>query len=268
LLLHQNQMARRNVANKESSVDAATSHDAGQPTAPHKSERSFLWEFLRIPTLFLAWLLFDLKVFGRHHVPRSGGVLIVSNHQSNLDPVLMGVKLHRPLNYIAKSELFHRRFGRWLLRSLNAFPVRLGKGDVGAVRETIRRLQQGHIINLYPEGRRTPDGSIQPLQKGVALIIKRANVPVVPAAIIGAYEAWPIHRRFPRRAPVRIRLGAAMDLASLQSEDQIIAAIDRELRRMFEQMNRRFGGAASLPTFATPAVQPVELPPLLSPLDD
>ena len=110
-----NQTARRQVSDQQFSVDDAPSHGAGQPSASAASERTFIWEFLRIPTLFLAWALFDLKVYGRRHVPRRGGVLIVSNHQSNLDPVLMGVKLQRPLNYIANSELFHRRFGRWLL---------------------------------------------------------------------------------------------------------------------------------------------------------
>ena len=131
-------------------------------------------------------------------------------------------------------------------------------------KETIRRLQQGHIVNLYPEGKRTPDGRIQPLQRGVALIIKRANVPVIPAAIIGAYEAWPIHGRFPRPAPVRIRLGAPMDLATLQSDDQIIAAIDSELRRMLQQMNRRFAPPA---TASPRSVQAVESVPPVVPVD-
>src|SRR5204863_3655804 len=114
----------------------------------------------------------------------------VANHQSNLDPVLLGAQLDRPLNYIAKSELFRHRVAGRLIRDLNGFPVRQGKGDVGAVKETIRRLQNGHIVNIYPEGRRTPDGAIQPLQKGVALIIKRAKVLVIPAVIVGTFEAW------------------------------------------------------------------------------
>jgi 1-acyl-sn-glycerol-3-phosphate acyltransferase len=240
------------------SGDGALSPDAGRPTPFAAPEASFLWECLRIPTRILGWLLFDLKVYGRQHIPKTGGVLIICNHQSNLDPVLVAVRLDRPLNYIAKSQLFHRRFARWLLRSLNAFPVRQGKGDVGAVRETIRRLQQGHVVNMYPEGQRTPDGRIQPLQKGISLIIKRANVPIVPAAIIGTYEAWPIHRRFLRPSPVRIRFGAPLDLASLQSEDEIIAAIDHELHRMFEQMQRRF---------APPTVQPVEPLPAFAPAE-
>ena len=118
------------------------------------TERSLAWRSCQVLARVLTTLLFDLKVFGRHNVPKRGGVLIVSNHQSNLDPVLMAVRLSRPLNYIAKSELFEGRVGGWLLRRLfNAFPVRQGAGDVGAVKETIQRLQEGHVLNIYPEAR-------------------------------------------------------------------------------------------------------------------
>lgn len=207
------------------------------PQSDLATERSRLWRVLRWPARFLVWLLFDLKVYGRRHVPKYGGVLIVCNHQSNLDPVLVGSRLQRPLNYIAKSELFHRRVAAQLIRGLNGFPVRQGRSDVGAVKETIRRLQNGHLVNIYPEGARTPDGSIQALQKGAALIIRKANVPVIPAVIVGAFDAWPIHRKYPRPAPVHIRFGRALQFDGMDS-DQITAEIDRELRRMFAQLQR------------------------------
>lgn len=184
--------------------------------------------------------MFDLKVYGRRHMPNDGAVLIVSNHQSYLDPVLLCVQLRRPLHYIAKSELFKNRAAAWFLRWVNAFPVRQGAADVGAVKQTIHRLKTGHLMNIFPEGSRTPDGQILPLQKGVALIIKRSGVSVIPAVIVGAYEAWPIHRTFPRMWPVRIRFGRPINLNGMQSDEEMIAAIDRRLRQMFEQMQRRF----------------------------
>lgn len=187
----------------------------------------------------LTSLLFDLKVYGTRHIPKSGGVLIVSNHQSNLDPVLIGVRLYRPLSYIAKSELFQNRLAAWLLRELNAFPVRQGKGDVGAVKETIRRLREGHMLNIYPEGQRTPDGLIQTMQKGAALIIKRSGVPVIPAAIVGAFEAWPIHRPFLRPWPIRVKFGPAMNLNGDHTDEAITASIEFELRGMYARMQKR-----------------------------
>jgi 1-acyl-sn-glycerol-3-phosphate acyltransferase len=135
----------------------------------------FVWKCLKAVARPLATALFDLKVYGRRNVPRRGGVLIVSNHQGNLDPVLLAVALDRPLNYIAKSELFDNQWSGRFLRLLNAFPVRQGAGDVGAMRETLHRLRQGHVLNIYPEGARTEDGEIAVLQKGVAAIVRRCD---------------------------------------------------------------------------------------------
>src|SRR5438034_10276102 len=133
-----------------------------------KMRRSLPWRYLQILARVLTTVLFDLRVYGRRNVPLTGGVLIVSNHQSYLDPVLLAVRLKRPLNYIAKSELFENRWADFMLRAVNAFPVHQGAGDVHAVKETIHRLEAGHLLNIYPEGSRTPDGEIGELQKGVA----------------------------------------------------------------------------------------------------
>lgn len=204
-----------------------------------KTDRTLSWKYLQVVARVLTTLLFDLKAYGLRNVPRSGGLLVVSNHQGNLDPVLIAVRLSRPLNYIAKSELFESRFGGWLLSSvLNAFPVRQGVGDVGAVRETIQRLQEGHLLNIYPEGARTWDGRISPLHKGVALIVRRARVPIVPAVIVGSFEAWPIHRGIWRPWPIRIEFGPPMDLSDMEP-NEIVETIDRVLRRMFDQLRGR-----------------------------
>ena len=200
------------------------------------TERSLAWRTCQVLARVLTTQLFDLKVFGRHNVPRRGGVLIVSNHQSNLDPVLMAVRLDRSLNYIAKSELFEGRIGGWLLRKVfNAFPVRQGAGDVGAVKETIQRLHEGHVLNIYPEGARTGDGEIGAMQRGVALVIRRARVPVVPAVIVGSFEAWPKFKRVFRPWPVRLCYGPPMLLHGLQP-DEIIDTIDRTLRDMLSDL--------------------------------
>ena len=199
-------------------------------------QRSIAWRSAQFLARVLTSLLFDLKVDGLENVPPRGGVLLVSNHQSNLDPVLLAVRLKRPLNYIAKSELFENRIGGWLLRAVfNAFPVRQGAGDVAAVRETIARLREGHLLNLYPEGARTTDGEIAPLLRGVGLIVRRARVPIIPVVIEGSFHAWPIHRRCFRPHPIRVRYGQPMDLNG-RDEDEVVAVIDRTLRDMFRTL--------------------------------
>src|SRR5690606_9930917 len=147
------------------------------------SQRTFLWKALQVLCRIGTTLMFELKVYGKEHIPSTGGVLIVSNHQSYLDPVLLAVPLYRPVSFLAKSELFKNAFFSWLIRNLNAFPVRQGAGDVGAMKETIRRLQQGHMLVIYPEGSRTDTGDLLPIAPGAALVIRRAGVPVIPAII-------------------------------------------------------------------------------------
>jgi len=153
----------------------------------------------------------DLKVYGAETVPKSGGVLIVSNHQSYLDPVILGIAIPRSLSYFAKSELFevHPAF-TWLIRSLGAFPVRQTGSAAGAIKETIDRLEAGAALNIYPEGTRTPDGEIHPFEKGSALIIRKAKVPVVPVAIHGSFECFPPGTKFPKAHPIRVMFGPPM----------------------------------------------------------
>jgi len=198
-------------------------------------ERSRIWRFLQMLARWVCTMLFDLRVYGARNIPPTGGVLLVSNHQSYLDPVLLAVGIERPLNYMAKSELFRNPLFSWLIRSLNAFPVEQGAGDVGAVKETINRLQQGHVLNIYPEGSRTEDGKMLPLEKGVGLVIRRAKVPVVPAVIIGSFKAWPKRNKMFRPAPIRVMYGPPMDLAKF-GRDEIIERLEVTLHQMLADL--------------------------------
>jgi 1-acyl-sn-glycerol-3-phosphate acyltransferase len=182
---------------------------------------------------------FDLKVSGIAHVPRTGGVLLVSNHQSFLDPILLGVRLPRSLSYMARSELFEvNPVFTWLIRSLGAFPVRQTGSAAGAIKEAVERLQEGWALNIYPEGSRTETGEIGPMEKGVALVIRKAKVPVVPVAIDGSYEAWRKGTTIFRPHPIRLLFGPPMDLAG-KRPDEIVGTIDRTIRGLFEQLRAR-----------------------------
>jgi 1-acyl-sn-glycerol-3-phosphate acyltransferase len=185
----------------------------------------------------LAIILFDLRAEGVSNIPRRGGVLILSNHQSFLDPVMLGVKVSRPMSFLAKSELFINRIFGYLIRGVNAFPVRQGEGDVGAVRETIKRLQEGHVLVMFPEGGRCDDGEVQPMQTGIGLIIRRAGptVKVVPAAVAGAFASWPRGQLLPKPMPIRVKYGQPLELSNLKAAE-IIKVIDAEIRRLFEEI--------------------------------
>jgi 1-acyl-sn-glycerol-3-phosphate acyltransferase len=185
-------------------------------------------------------LWFDLKVYGVHKVPKRGGVLIVSNHQSFLDPMLFACKLPRPLSFFAKSELFENKYFGAFIRSLNAFPVRQGEGDIGAVKEVIRRLHEGHALNVYPEGSRTFNGEIDKMQPGVGLMIRRAQVPVVPAVIDGSFQSWPrgSGQKIFKPHPIRIVFGDPVELHHLKGP-HLIERIGNTLNTMLNQLRQR-----------------------------
>jgi 1-acyl-sn-glycerol-3-phosphate acyltransferase len=138
---------------------------------------------------FVCWVifkaLFRLKVVGSENLPRSGALIVASNHVSYFDPPLVGVGAPRPLNYMAKEELFHIPVLAPLIKLLNAFPVDRGKGDVSAIRRALAILGRGEALLIFPEGGRNRTGEA-PGQLGTALLVARSGAPVIPAFVDGS----------------------------------------------------------------------------------
>lgn len=202
------------------------------------SGRSWLYKTMQVLARFFTTQLFQLQVCGLENVPRTGGALLLANHQSYLDPVLVGTRLRRPITFMADSDLFKNKYFGWLIRNLHAFPVRQGKGDVGAIKQSIQLLHDGHMLNIYPEGSRSTDGEIAPIQSGIALILRRADVPIIPVLIDGAYKAWPRHRKLFQAFPVRLWYGKPLEIDGLDSK-AIVALLDRTLREMQREVRTR-----------------------------
>ncbi len=201
-------------------------------------KRTPLWVGLQMLLRVLTTLMFDLRVYGTKNVPPTGGALILSNHQSFLDPVALVAQLRRPVSFLARSGLFDNPFFGRLIRALNAFPVRQGEGDIGAVKETIKRLREGHALIMYPEGSRTEDGEIGPIEPGAALIVRRAGVPIVPAVVEGSFAAWPRSRRIFRLASIGVLYGPPLQTDGLKAAE-ITKLIDDTLHAMLIDLRRR-----------------------------
>ncbi len=216
----------------------------------------FIFKTSRLLCQLALTIFYDFKAYGTRNVPLRGGVLLVSNHESFLDPVLVGVKVPRVMAFLAKSELFTNRWFGWYLRQLQAFPIQQGRGDIAAMRETIARLQEGYILNIFPEGSRSPNGKLQPLLNGAALIIRKAAVPVVPCVIAGSYRCWPKGRKLPRTGRLRVIYGAPMVLHHLKTEqinqriDAAFAHLKSRLKDIIarEQRPWEFRSLVSLPS--------------------
>jgi 1-acyl-sn-glycerol-3-phosphate acyltransferase len=179
----------------------------------------------------LCLVLFGVRVRGQHRFPRHGGVLLVSNHQSHLDPVLAGISCDRQMSSLARDTLFRVPVLRTLITWLDAIPLdREGIGLAG-VKETLRRLKRGEVVLLFPEGTRTPDGRLAPLKPGFCTLARRTRVPVQPMAVAGAFEAWPRWRSWPCPATIHIQYGrpiAPEEVASLDDR-QLVAEVQSRL---------------------------------------
>ena len=196
-----------------------------QPGSPL---RKVLFYELSLRTIRLTFkIVFRIKGYDSLNVPASGPVLLASNHESFLDPPTIAVLLyHRHLEFIARASLFKSLFGR-VIKALNAIPLKDDSGDAGAIKEVLRRLEIGRAVLIFPEGSRTPDGKLQDFKRGVALLVKKAKCPVVPVAIKGAYERWPIKGKARLTGPpVRVMYGTPIPYDELM-KNGADAALDR-----------------------------------------
>jgi 1-acyl-sn-glycerol-3-phosphate acyltransferase len=156
----------------------------------------------------LARIFFRLRVVHRERMINHGPVILAANHQSFLDPPLAGSVSDRGIYFLARRSLLNGPVLGWLLPKLNVVPVDSEGGkDRTALKALIRILRAGEGTLVFPEGQRTLDGNLQPAQPGLGLVIAKTLAPVVPMRIFGAYEAWPVHEKWPRPRRVTIVVG-------------------------------------------------------------
>lgn len=190
-----------------------------------------LWEFVRLGGGLMLRLLYRLRWWDMHKVPATGPVLLIANHQSFFDLIAIGMALpHRHFHGMARKTLFDNpTFAKWITM-LNAFGVDQDKADLKAMRTAIDRLKKGHLVLIFPEGSRTPDGAMHEFQDGIMLIIRRAKPTVVPIAIDGIQDVYPMGAK---RPALTGRIGALCG-DPIPSED-LLAMDPTEARNRLER---------------------------------
>ena len=129
-------------------------------------------------------IIFNLHYEGRDNIPRGETVIYASNHRSNADPPLLGGGAVGKHAFMAKEELFQKKLFAWLIRTLGAFPVSRGKGDMTVIETAIDRLHNGRSLMIFPEGTRSKDGKVGRGHSGAALIAAKADRRIVPVGIV------------------------------------------------------------------------------------
>ena len=158
-------------------------------------------------SIFLARTFFSFRVVHRERIIETGGAILAMNHQSFLDPPLAGICCKREIYYLARRSLLKWPILGPLFPKMNVIPVDQERADMSALKAVIRIVRAGNSTVIFPEGSRTLDGSLQPAQPGLGLVIAKTLAPVVPMRIFGAYEAFPRGQRFPNRHPITIVVG-------------------------------------------------------------
>jgi len=200
-----------------------------------------LYRFAQFLVRWLWPLVGRLEVVDLGNVPASGPFLLVGNHQSYLDPVLIQTVVRRPVYAMAKSTQYAGSVMRWLLQKMKSFPVRRFEVDPQAVRLVLRHLQAGDGVALYIEGERSWDGRLQPPRRGALRLMLKAGVPVIPVGISGAYDVWPRWDRRPRRGSVRIAFGEPIHLPALDHRAERDRALAAFQERLMDELARLAG---------------------------
>ncbi len=218
------------------------------------SQRSLisrLWyRLLQFLLHVLALLAYGVRHTGQRNIPDAGGVLVVSNHQSHLDPPLVGVGCRRRMNYLARVTLFRFTPFAWLINSVDAIPIDRDGIGLGGIKEALKRLKRGEMVLIFPEGTRSRDGEIAPFRPGFTTLAVRSKAAILPVAIDGAFTAWPRWRKFPGRGRVRVHYGKPImpDEFAGRDERELVAEVERRVRQCQAELRSK-AAAASLTSF-------------------
>ena len=174
--------------------------------------------------------LFRGKTIGNAILPKTGGVVVVSNHGSHLDPPILGHALGRPVAFMAKSELFKVPFLSFIISACGAYPVKRGAGDREALRNASNKLIEGWATGVFLDGTRQENGRVNDPKSGAALLAARTGSPILPVAIVNSHRAFPKGSLLPRLVSIHLRVGELIqppetrkrqDLTSTTKEIQI-----------------------------------------------
>ncbi len=180
-----------------------------------------------------ALTLFELRVFNAKRVPKSGALILAGNHQSLLDPWLVGAGELRRACYLARDSLFKSPLLGFLLRQYDAVPVvRESTSARQSLEICVKVLEKKRALILFPEGTRTPDGRLKPLKRGISLIAKRSGALVLPILVRGAYDLWPRSQKLPHLGQVRFYYGNAFQLDKTQSADAFVERLEASYREI------------------------------------
>jgi 1-acyl-sn-glycerol-3-phosphate acyltransferase len=194
-----------------------------------------------LTTIFRPW------VIGAENIPATGGVIMASNHLSFIDSIFLPLYIDRHISFLAKSDYFVRRgFGGWFLKNFllgtGMLPIDRsgGKASEASLQTGLGVLANGHVLGIYPEGTRSPDGKLYRGRTGVARMILEGRVPVVPVAMVGTDRVMPLHQKLPKIRRIGIIIGKPLDFSrfeGMEGDRFILRSITDEIMYELDRMS-------------------------------
>ena len=205
------------------------------------------WRIARAPRPCIRWLIFlfihccyRLRLKGLQHIPSKGAALVVCNHVSFMDALVLGGASPRPLRFLMDRPIYESPWLNWLFRLVGAIPVESDRRDPGSVRraleEVSRALRDGEVVMVFPEGRLTPNGEVQTFRRGLEAILMRDPVPVIPVGLAGLWGSWTSHcggpalSKRPRRFRARVALHFGRPVPARLARRSLLEAQVRALK--------------------------------------
>jgi 1-acyl-sn-glycerol-3-phosphate acyltransferase len=198
-----------------------------------------VYKISKLVVRLLLRILFGFRMEGAEHEPSSGPVLIVSNHVSDLDALVVGAALRRRVHFMAKVELFRPPLLRWWVTACGGFPVRRGEADRQALRTARDILERGGALVMFPEGTRgASTRDLRPPEPGAALLALRTGATILPVAVLGTDAVLPRGARRLSRGVIGVRVGLPIH-PNGAGKDPVRSGVDRAA---VDAVGRRFMG--------------------------
>ena len=187
----------------------------------------FLYTFFKV--------FYGLEVFGLENIPREGGFIMAANHASFLDPPVIGGVSTRRVRFMAREGLFKIPIFRTFIKVFS-FPVKRDKPHPSAIKEAVRRLRQGELIVMFPEGSRSVDGNLLEAKRGLSVLAAMSRTPVVPTLIRGTEKALPVGARLPRPSKITVIFGTPLAMHKEETEKQFQERLNRDIIKEIENL--------------------------------
>lgn len=200
----------------------------------------FFHNLFKLMLRIWALLCYRMRCHNVENYPETGSGLICSNHQSNLDPMLVGVTSRRNVYYLAKKSLFKNHPLKLLQQTLHCIPIDRGRG-ISGIKKTIKKLKQGKLVLVFPEGSRSKTGEVQPFKGGFLTLARKTKSPLIPVGIEGAHAAYPPGSGFPKLGYVHVAVGEPITFDEFQDMDdeELIALLEKRVRACVKLANEK-----------------------------